>query len=112
MIKLLCESEDSVVPDIDLPNGKLILLYMLHQVSSVPSAELMDWAVESLYLDYFSFVQAREELKRDRLIVEATRKGETRVDAAGRPIELCDITPEGELVLGQLLPSLPAHAGR
>ena len=97
------------VPDIDLPSGKLILLYMLHQVSSVPSGELMDWAIESLYLDYFSFMQAKEELKRDRFIIEASRKGETRVDAAGRPLELCDITPEGEIVLQQLLPTLPAH---
>ena len=97
------------MPDIDLPGGKLILLYMLHQVSSVPSGDLMDWAVESLYLDYFSFVQAKEDLKRDRFIMEASRKGETRVDAAGRPLELCDITPEGEIVLQHLLPTLPAH---
>ncbi len=97
------------MPDIDLPSGKLILLYMLYQVSSVPSKDLMDWAVESLYLDYFSFVQAKEELKRDRFIIEATRKGESRVDAMGHPLELCDITPEGEIVLQQLLPTLPAH---
>ena len=97
------------VPDIDLPNGKLILLYMLHQISSVPSGDLMNWAVDSLYLDYFSFVQAKEDLIRDRFIIEASRKGEKRVDAMGRPLELCDITPEGELVLQQLLPTLPAH---
>lgn len=93
----------------DLPNGKLIILYMLNQVRSVPAADLMDWAVESLYLDYFSFVQAKEELKRDRLIVEAARKGETRKDTSGRPLELCDITPEGELVLQQLMPTLPVN---
>lgn len=97
------------MPDIDLPYGKLIIMYMLHQVSSVPSAELMNWAVDSLYLDYFSFVQAKEELIRDRFIIESSRKGETRLDAMGRPIELCDITPEGEIVLTQLLPTMPAH---
>jgi len=97
------------VPEIDLPGGKLILLYMLHQISSVSSADLMNWAVDSLYLDYFSFVQAKEDLKRDRFIIEASRKGETRVDAAGRPLELCDITPEGEIVLAHLLPTLPPH---
>jgi len=97
------------VPDVDLPSGKLILLYMLHQVKSVPSRDLMNWAVDSLYLDYFSFVQVKEDLRRDRFIMEASRKGETRVDAMGRPLELCDITPEGEIVLQQLLPTLPAH---
>ena len=69
----------------------------------------MNWAVDSLYLDYFSFVQAKEDLIRDRFIIEASRKGEKRFDAMGRPIELCDITPEGELVLQQLLPTLPVH---
>jgi hypothetical protein len=54
--------------------------------------------VESLYLDYFSFVEAKEELKRDHLMTEAVRKGETRTDPSGRPLELCDITPEGEIV--------------
>lgn len=96
------------VAGIDLPNGKLILLYMLHQVKNVPSPELMNWAVESLYLDYFSFVQAKEELKRDHLMTEAVRKGESRTDPSGRPLELCDITPEGEIVLLQLLPALPS----
>ena len=95
--------------DTDLPTGKLMLLYMLHQVNSIPSSDLMDWAVESLFLDYFQFVQAKEDLKRDRFIIEATRKGEKRIDAKGNPLEICDITPEGEIVLNQLLPTLPAH---
>src|ERR1035437_7933879 len=86
-----------------------MLLYMLHQVNSIPSSDLMDWAVESLFLDYFQFVQAKEDLKRDRFIIEATRKGEKRIDAKGNPLEICDITPEGEIVLNQLLPTLPAH---
>jgi len=97
------------VPDIELPTGKLILLYMLHQVSSIPSGDLMNWATESLYLDYFSFMQAKEELKRDRFIMEAVRKGETRLDAMGRTLELCDITPEGEIILQHLLPTLPTY---
>ena len=97
------------MPDIELPTGKLILLYMLHQVQSVPSADLMNWAIDSLFLDYFSFMQAKEELKRDRFMIEAARKGETRLDAAGRTLELCDITPEGEIILLQLLPTLPMY---
>ena len=95
--------------DIDLPTGKLMLLYMLHQVNSVPSSDLMDWAVESLFLDYFQFIQAKEALKRDRFIIEATRKGEKRTDSKGNLLEICDITPEGEIVLNQLLPTLPVH---
>ncbi len=93
----------------DLPSGKLILLYMLSQVRSIPSSDLLDWAVESLYLDYFSFAQVKEELKNSRLMIEAQRKDENLLDAKGKRIDRCDITPEGELVLHQLLPTLPTH---
>lgn len=93
----------------DIKSGKLILLYMLNQVRSIPSSDLQAWAIESLFLDYFLFMQAKEELKRDHLMFEAIRKGETRRDASGRPIELCDITPEGELVLYPLIASIPMH---
>ncbi len=94
----------------DLPGGKLILLYMLSKVSGIPASDLQAWAVESLYLDYFSFAQAKEELKRDHLLAEAVRKGETRKDASGHLIELCDITPEGDAVLTRLLSTIPMTA--
>jgi Domain of unknown function (DUF4364) len=94
----------------DLPSGKLILLYMLSKVSGMPAADLQAWAIESLYLDYFSFAQAKEELKRDHLMAEAVRKGESRKDASGRFIELCDITPEGEVVLNRLVSTIPMTA--
>jgi hypothetical protein len=93
----------------DIKSGKLMLLYMLKQVRSIPSLDLQAWAIESLFLDYFLFMQAKEELKRDHMMIEAVRKGETRCDASGRPVELCDITPEGELVLNPLIASIPTH---
>ncbi len=93
----------------DSKSAKLMLLYMLKQARSIPSLDLQTWAVESLFLDYFLFMQAKEELRRDHLITEAVRKGETRRDASGKPIELCDITPEGELVLSPLIASIPTH---
>lgn len=94
------------VPNTDLPNAKLILLYILWKVPGIPSSELMDQAIQSLYMDYFLFIQAKEDLKRDHLMLEAVRKGETRLDAARRPIELCDLSPEGETVLTRLLPTM------
>ena len=92
----------------ELPNGKLIILFMLSNARSIPSADLLAWALESLYFDYFTFAQARAELLRDRLITEYVRKGETRMDSSGHPIELCDITPDGEVILNQLMFSLPS----
>jgi len=93
----------------DVLNGKVILLYMLHQVRGVCSSDLMKWAVDSLYLDYFTYTQAKEELKRDKLIIESVRKEEKKKDTRGIPAERCDITPEGEVVLHNLLHTLPSH---
>ena len=37
----------------DLPNAKIIILFILSKVDSIPSAKLTDCALESLYVDYF-----------------------------------------------------------
>ena len=94
------------MPEIDAQTQKLILLYMLKQVPGIPSGEWMNWAIESLYLDYFSFAQAKEELKKEKLISEFQKKDEERLDTSGNPVRRILLTPEGELVLEQLLPGL------
>jgi hypothetical protein len=92
----------------DLPNAKIIILYILSKVSSIPSSKLMDCAVESLYMDYFLFSQAKKELLDQHLMTEGERKGEMRKDASGKTVLSCDITPEGSEILNRLLPSVPA----
>lgn len=92
----------------DLTNAKLILLYIVKEFPGIPSAELTDHAIGSLYMDYFSYVQALEDLRRDRLLVQSVRKNESLKDASRKPIERFDITPEGESVLAFLLPKMPA----
>ncbi|MBN1891422.1 MAG: DUF4364 family protein [Clostridiales bacterium] len=92
----------------NLTNAKLILLYIVKEFPGIPSAELMDHAIGSLYMDYFSYIQALEDLRRDRLLIRSVRKNESHRDASHRPIERCDITPEGESVLAFLLPKMPA----
>ncbi len=88
--------------------AKLIILYIVKEFPGIPSQELMEHSVASLYMDYFTYIQALEELRRDRLLHQAARKGETILDAGRRPIERLDITPEGEVVLSFLLPKMPA----
>lgn len=92
----------------DLPNAKIIILYILSKVDNIPSAQLMDCAMESLYMDYFLFTQAKQELLDKHLMTESERKGELRKDASGRPVLSCDLTPEGAEILSRLLPSVPA----
>jgi len=95
------------VTDSETTYAKLIILYILKECPGIPSQELMDHAIASLYMDYFTYVQALEELRRDRLLQQAVRKDEALLDAGRRPIERCDITPEGEVVLSFLLPKMP-----
>ena len=92
----------------DMPNAKIIILFILSKVSGIPSSQLMDCAVESLYMDYFLFSQAKKELLDQRLMTEGERKGELRKDASGRTVLSCDITPQGTEILQRLLPSVPA----
>lgn len=92
----------------DLPNAKIIILYILSKVDSIPSSQLMDCAMESLYMDYFLFSQAKQELLDQHLMTESVRKDELRKDASGYPVHSCDLTPEGTEILSRLLPSVPA----
>ncbi|MBR3058130.1 MAG: DUF4364 family protein [Clostridiales bacterium] len=92
----------------NLPNAKIIILFILSKVDSIPSEKLMDCAIESLYMDYFLYSQAKTELLAKHLMTESVRKDEIRKDASGKPILSCDITPEGTVILNQLLPSVPA----
>jgi len=92
----------------DLPNAKIIILFILSKISGIPSSQLMECAMESLYMDYFLYSQAKKELLEQRLMTEGERKGELRKDASGRTVLSCDITPAGIEILNRLMPSVPA----
>ena len=92
----------------DLANAKIIILFILSKVDSIPSEQLMGCAIDSLYMDYFLFSQAKTELLAQHMMTESVRKGELRKDASGKPILSCDITPEGTQILKSLLPKVPA----
>jgi len=96
------------VAESDITNAKLIILYIIKAFPGIPISELTEHALSSLYMDYFSFVQALEELKRDRLVMRSVRKNEHHLDGMKKPIERCDVTPEGEAVLSFLIPKMPA----
>ena len=86
---------------------KLIILAILGRATGVTVNQLTALALETLYLDYFDFVHAYDELVRDRLVTESVRKGETLTDAAGQPVTRCDITPQGFAILETLENRIP-----
>lgn len=95
------------MPSADLATHKLIVLSILSQLPGITLSQLTTIALETLYMDYFEFVLAYEELSRDQLVTESVRKGESKQDAFGRPISRCDLTPAGQTVFEQLKDRMP-----
>ncbi len=91
----------------ELAINKLIILYILNRIPGITLGQLTTIALETLYMDYFGFVVAFEELCRDQMASESVRKGETRKDAAGHPVRRCDILPAGKAIFDTLEQRIP-----
>lgn len=91
----------------ELAINKLIILSILSKIKGVTLNQLTTLALETLYMDYFDFVTAYEELCRDHMATESVRKGEETLDAVGRPVTRCDLTPAGTAVLSTLESRIP-----
>lgn len=91
----------------ELAINKLIILSILSKIQGVTLSQLTTLSLETLYMDYFDFVTAYEELCRDRMSTESVRKGEEMMDAVGRPVTRCDLTPSGAAVLATLESRIP-----
>ncbi len=93
----------------ELAINKLIILAILSRVPGITLNQLTTLSLETLYMDYFDFVTAYEELCRDNMASESVRKGEQMLDAHGRPVTRCDLTPAGQSVLTTLESRIPLH---
>lgn len=91
----------------ELAINKLIILSILGRIQGITISQLTTLALETLYMDYFDFVTAYEELCRDHMAVEGVRKGEEKLDAVGRPVTRCDLTQAGRTVLSTLESRIP-----
>jgi hypothetical protein len=91
----------------ELAINKLIILSILSRIPGITLNQLTTLSLETLYLDYFDFVMAFEDLCRDQLAAEGIRKGEETLDSAGRPVMRCDLTEAGSIVLSALEARIP-----
>ena len=91
----------------ELATNKLIVLSIIQRMNNITLNQLTTLSLETLYMDYFDFVTAYEELCRDKMVVEAVRKGEDLLDAIGRPVTRCDLTEKGYTVLRILESRIP-----
>jgi hypothetical protein len=89
--------------------SKLIILTIVKKLPAITQSQLTNLSLETLYMDYFTFVQAFQDLIRDKLLVASNRKDENRTDAGGKPVTRCDITSQGDAVLTTLSGQIPMH---
>ncbi|MDO5732469.1 MAG: DUF4364 family protein [Eubacteriales bacterium] len=85
--------------DVDI---QVILLILADELENPSLSDIREIAVDSMYMDYFAFQTMVKRLFDTGLLMRSVRKGETRLDAEGHPIESIDLSPEGIIVLNQL----------
>jgi hypothetical protein len=91
----------------DLAITKLIILSIVRRIPAITLNQLTAIALDTLYMDYFGFASAFDDLGRDQMIAAAVRKDETVKDASGHQVIRCDITQRGLAVLETLENRIP-----
>lgn len=93
----------------ELANSKLIILSILQRIPAIKLNQLTELALETLYMDYFTFATALDELCRDHMASVVTRRDEPEADAEGKSMQRCDLTRQGRAVLTTLEHQIPLH---
>lgn len=91
----------------DKVTRKVILLYICETLDNLTHQELMQTALESMYMDYFQFSTLLDELLAEKLVTGALRKGEDAKTAQGKAPERYSLTQSGLAVLDTLRKQIP-----
>lgn len=86
---------------------KVILLQLIASFPDLTYDELMQLALDTMYMDYFTYCAIYPELEHADLIRERARKEEKRLDTEGQPLKRLELTAAGRTVLESMAPSLP-----
>ncbi len=90
-----------------MPDVQLILMSLAQLRPGLTAEELKEYAVKSLYADFFQASEALASLLAEDLLSETTRHDEKRRDINGNLLPRIDITSKGEAVLTTLRHQLP-----
>ncbi|HHT24304.1 MAG TPA: DUF4364 family protein [Clostridiaceae bacterium] len=93
----------------DDSQAALIMLSIIEKQPNSTSENIIDSAINSLYLDYFSAAAALDLLTKQHLIHISENKSEAEYTALGKPVNRLNITPEGSAVLKALGNTLPTQ---
>ncbi len=89
--------------------NKIIILYIVSRIPGITIGELTAMAIDTCYMNYFTFATAFDSLCKSRFITKSIRKGEELKDAAGDPVSRCDVTGTGLEILNRLQHTIPEH---
>ena len=91
---------------------KVILLQLIASFPDLTYDELLQLALDTMYMDYFTYCAIYPELENADLIRERARKEEKRLDTEGKPLKRLELTRAGRTVLETMSPSLPGAIKR
>lgn len=89
--------------------NKIIILYITSRIPGITVGELTAMAIDTCYMNYFTFATAFDDLCRHSFVTQSVRKGEEIKDADGKPVVRCDITAAGLEILNRLQHIIPEH---
>lgn len=89
--------------------NKIIILYIVSRIPGITVGELTAMALDTCYMNYFTFATAFDSLCKDSLLTRSVRKGEEQKDASGNPVARCDVTASGLEVMNRLQHTIPEH---
>lgn len=87
--------------------NKIIILYIVSRIPGITVGELTSMALDTCYMNYFTFATVFDELCTSVFLTKAVRKGEVAKDAEGNLVIRCDITPTGNEILSRLWHTIP-----
>lgn len=95
----------------DKVTQKVIILYICENLDSLNRQELMQIALESMYMDYFQFTALLDELVEEKLISATLRKDDANTSTP-RNSERYSLTSTGLSVLNTLRSNIPTAVSK
>ncbi len=92
-----------------MARNKIIILFIVSRIPGITVGELTAMALDTCYMNYFTFATAFDDLCKTVFITISVRKGEDIKDAQGNPVSRCDITTTGLDILNRLQHTIPEH---
>lgn len=102
--------EEDVMDQAEKQNQVILKVILLELIAAFPDLtydELMQLALGTMYMDYFTFCTIYPTLEASDLVRERARKQERRVDSEGQPLKRLELTDRGRGVRETMAPLLP-----